>query len=117
MSPVAYTPRNPAASVLDTVVHEHVETFRVEAARLRDGRGCRGSLTPSSTRSCAAASSRADIQSTFSSTSSDYPRFQMQQEVYGPIAGFSFALFQRFSWPGSSPGSLTHRLCSQIGKA
>ena len=39
MSAVAYTPRDPTASVLYTVVREHVETFRVEAVRLRDGRG------------------------------------------------------------------------------
>ena len=32
-------PRDPTASVLYTVVREHVETFRVEAARLRDGQG------------------------------------------------------------------------------
>ena len=37
--PPTYTPRDPCASVLYTVVREHVETFRVEAARLRDGDG------------------------------------------------------------------------------
>lgn len=38
--PVAeYTPRDPANSVLYAVVREHVETFRVEARRLRDGQG------------------------------------------------------------------------------
>ena len=35
----AYTPRDPMASVLYAVVREHVETFRVGAARLRDGQG------------------------------------------------------------------------------
>jgi len=35
----AYTPRDPTASVLYAVVREHVETFRVEAVRLRDGQG------------------------------------------------------------------------------
>jgi len=39
MSTVAYTPRDPTASVLYTVVREHVETFRIGAARLRDGQG------------------------------------------------------------------------------
>jgi len=39
MPAVAYTPRDPTASVLYTVVREHIETFRVEAARLRDGQG------------------------------------------------------------------------------
>jgi hypothetical protein len=39
MQAVAYTPRDPAASVLYTVVREHVETLRVEAARLRDSQG------------------------------------------------------------------------------
>jgi hypothetical protein len=38
--PVAdYRPRDPANSVLYAVVREHVETFRVEARRLRDGQG------------------------------------------------------------------------------
>jgi hypothetical protein len=36
---LAYTPRDPTASALYAVVREHVETFRVEAARLRDGQG------------------------------------------------------------------------------
>jgi pilus assembly protein CpaF len=31
-----YTPRDPAASVLYTAVREQIETFRVEAAHLRD---------------------------------------------------------------------------------
>jgi len=35
----AYAPREPAASVLYQVVRDHYETFRVEAARLRDGEG------------------------------------------------------------------------------
>jgi hypothetical protein len=35
----AYEPRDPAASALYQVVREHVETFRVQAARLRDGEG------------------------------------------------------------------------------
>jgi hypothetical protein len=34
-----YAPRAPAASVLYQVVRDHYETFRVEAARLRDGEG------------------------------------------------------------------------------
>jgi hypothetical protein len=34
-----YEPRHPAESVLYRIVHEHVETFRSEAARLRDGEG------------------------------------------------------------------------------
>jgi transposase-like zinc-binding protein len=34
-----YTPRDSTDSVLYTVVREHLETFRVEAARLRDGQG------------------------------------------------------------------------------
>ncbi len=35
----AYAPRDPAASVLYQVVRDHYETFRAEAARLRDGAG------------------------------------------------------------------------------
>jgi hypothetical protein len=34
-----YARRDPAASVLYQVVHAHYETFRAEAARLRDGEG------------------------------------------------------------------------------
>ena len=37
--PLRALPRDPTASVLYTVVREHVETFRVEAVRLRDGQG------------------------------------------------------------------------------
>jgi hypothetical protein len=36
---VAYTPRDPSASALYQVVRDHLETFRVEAARMRDGDG------------------------------------------------------------------------------
>ena len=39
MPAAPYTPRDPTASVLYIVVREHVETFRVEAGRLRDGQG------------------------------------------------------------------------------
>ena len=39
MRPAEYTPRDPSASVLYTVVRDHFETFRVESARLRDGDG------------------------------------------------------------------------------
>ena len=39
MPAAVWTPRDPTASVLYTVVREHIETFRVEAARLRDGQG------------------------------------------------------------------------------
>jgi len=34
-----YTPRDPNASAVYTVVRDHFETFRVESARLRDGDG------------------------------------------------------------------------------
>ena len=39
MRPAEYTPRDPSASVLYTVVRDHFETFRVESAQLRDGDG------------------------------------------------------------------------------
>jgi hypothetical protein len=35
----AYTPRDPSASALYAVVRDHVETFRADAARLREGEG------------------------------------------------------------------------------
>ena len=34
---VEYTPRDPGANVLQQIVREHFETFRAEAAHLRDG--------------------------------------------------------------------------------
>ena len=37
---VEYTPRDPGGSVLQQIVREHFETFRAEAAHLRDGEGC-----------------------------------------------------------------------------
>jgi hypothetical protein len=36
---VEYTPRDPGKSVLQQIVRDHVETFRAEAAHLRDGEG------------------------------------------------------------------------------
>jgi hypothetical protein len=36
---VEYTPRDPGGSVLQQIVREHFETFRAEAAHLRDGEG------------------------------------------------------------------------------
>lgn len=39
MPAAAYMPRDPTASALYTVVREHVETFRVDAAHRRDGQG------------------------------------------------------------------------------
>ena len=36
---VEYTPRDPRGSVLQQIVREHFETFRAEAAHLRDGEG------------------------------------------------------------------------------
>ena len=39
LSSVRYEPRSPARNVLYQVVQEHFETFREEAARLRDGEG------------------------------------------------------------------------------
>ena len=36
---VEYTPRDPAGSVLQQIVRENFETFRAEAAHLRDGEG------------------------------------------------------------------------------
>ena len=36
MPAAEYTPRDPSASVLYTIVRDHVETFRTEAARMRD---------------------------------------------------------------------------------
>ena len=35
----AYAPREPAESVLYQIVRDHYETFRIEAACLRDGEG------------------------------------------------------------------------------
>ena len=37
--PVDYAPRDPGGSVLYQIVREHFETFRAEAAHLRDGEG------------------------------------------------------------------------------
>lgn len=36
---LAYTPRDPSAGVLYQIVHDHLETFRSQAACLRDGEG------------------------------------------------------------------------------
>ena len=36
---VEYTPRDPGGSILQQIVREHFETFRAEAAHLRDGEG------------------------------------------------------------------------------
>jgi hypothetical protein len=35
----SYEPRDPAGSAIDQIVQDHFETFRVQAARLRDGEG------------------------------------------------------------------------------
>ena len=35
----SYEPRHPARSVLHQIVVEHFETFRLQAASLRDGEG------------------------------------------------------------------------------
>ena len=38
-SSTSYEPRSPAQSALDHIVRDHFETFRVQAACLRDGEG------------------------------------------------------------------------------
>jgi hypothetical protein len=57
MAAVAYAPRDPAGSALYTVVREHVETFRVEAARPRR-QGLPRFVDAEFGASCAAASVR-----------------------------------------------------------
>ena len=50
-----YEPRDPGRSALYAIVRDHFETFREQAAHLREGKGCRGLSRTNSARSCGAA--------------------------------------------------------------